>query len=155
MSHVAKCELEILDLETLREAVEYMGGEYLPNKTKWRWYPSGWQNDYSAKNAAYLNGITVDRYGKSDAGIIRFDGCGYDVGVYKVPGQPGKFCLVYDNFNQGSGLEKKCGKDLVDLRTRYGAVAATKQLKKQGFTVKEERNPATNRLRLVATRRKF
>jgi hypothetical protein len=152
ISHVAKVDLEIADLDVLAEAAIAMGGEYLPNETKWRWYGS-WQNDYAAKDAAYLNGIPATRYGTSDAGIIRLNGASWDIGVYKVPGQDGKFTLVYDNYGEGHGIEKACGKNLVGLKTRYGAVAATRQLKKQGFAVREE--TVNNRLRLVATKSKF
>ena len=151
MSHIAKVELQVMDLAALQEAAEKLGGEYLPNEKSWRWY-GRFMNDYSGQDAAYRHGIKPERYGTADAGIIRFAKATYDIGVYRVPGEDGKYCLVFDNWQNGQGLETICGKNLAGLKERYGATVSTKMLVAKGFKVREERDQQTKRLRLVATR---
>jgi hypothetical protein len=153
MSHIAKCELDVISLDDLAVACEAMGLTYEREATAWKsWYAD---NPNWKETERYQEVIGRERFGTSDAGVIRVPGANYDIGVYKLPGQPGKHCLIYDQFSDGGGIEKTCGAGLVALKERYGAVVATKQLKKRGFAVREERHPATNRLRLVATRSKF
>ena len=120
--------------------------------TKYRSFYSDHPNYNSGQ--VYQDVISRDRYGTADAGVIQVPGAEYDVGVYQVPGQPGKCCLIYDQFLDGGGIERHIGKGLVALKERYGATVASRQLKKQGFVVREER-AATGRLRLVATKRRF
>ena len=151
MSHVAAVELEVSSLADLETACKILGLTYLPNETDWRWFGK-WMADYSDQNAAYKNGIAANRYGKADAGIIQVPGAQYDVGVYKHPTKPGKFVLVYDNWNEGMGIERAIGKGLVKLKERYGATVAKRTLTKQGYRVIESTNKQTGRLVLRAVK---
>jgi len=127
-----------------------MGLEYDRDASRWRWYDS-WQDDYSRADAAYLNGIPVDRYGTSDAGVIRVSGASYDIGIYKHPSKPGVFVPVYDNWNNGMGLETACGPGLGKLKQQYATQVTKRQLSRQGFRVVQQQVPG-GKVRLVAVR---
>ena len=137
MSHVVKVELVITDLDALEKACSALGLTYDKTENTWRWYGT-WVNDYSKGDAAYVHGITPDRYGKADAGIVRVPGCGWDIGVYKVPGKENTWCLIYDFYAGGHGIEKALGKALPDLNKAYGAEVFKKQMKAKGLQVAKD-----------------
>ena len=132
MSHVVKVQLVITDLKVFEDACKEVGITFDPIAMTWRWYGS-WMNDYNGEDAAYTHGIKPERYGHADAGIVRVPGCGYDIGVYKVPNEEGKYCLIYDYYCGGHGIEKALGKALPDLNKAYGALMGQKILQKKGF----------------------
>ena len=78
MSHVADIDIKIRDLNAFAAAIKALGGEYLPNETKIRWY-GRFLNDWSSDRAA-VNRIDPKRFGKTDAGVARFPGSSYDLG---------------------------------------------------------------------------
>jgi hypothetical protein len=127
-----------------------MGFTFDREGTNWKWY-GRWVGDYNVKDAAYNQGIAVERYGTSDAGVIRVPGAAYEVGVYKSPNEPGKYRLVYDNFSAGKGLHDRCGPGLGLLKQRYAAERSKKEMKKAGWRVREQKQD-DGQLRLVCTR---
>lgn len=125
MSHVAKVELVVQNLDWLKAAWAELGGQVV-NQSAWRWY-GRWVNDYSATDAAYQHGIAPEKYGHADAGmILRHPDASYDIGVYKNPKGEG-YVLVYDNFCSGRGLEVVAGVGLTKLKTEYGVKAVQAQ----------------------------
>jgi len=150
LSHVALIDLTVDSLDTLAKACEAMGFTFDRQATKWAWY-GRWVNDYHADQAAYKQGIPVERYGTSDAGVIRVPGAQYEVGVYQAPGQPGRYRLVYDNFSEGKGLHAKCGPGLGLLKQRYAAERSKKVMRRAGWRVAEKKQD-DGQLRLVYTR---
>lgn len=150
MSHVCSIDLDITDLTAFAAAVQRMGGEYLPNETKWHWY-GRWVDDYSKTDAAYKHGIPPKRYGTCDAGVVRFPGCAYDIGIYKHPTKPGVFVPVFDFYKGGFGLVGKVGRDLQQLKAHYGCEVSKKKLRKRGYKVKQQEDKY-GRPMLVATR---
>ncbi len=136
MSHVAKVELEIKDLESLAKACSALGLEFVANQESFKWY-GRWVNDYSAADAAYRNGIDVKDYGKCQHAIrVAGNARAYEVGVVRAA--DGKWSLVYDNWQGGSGLEAVAGKGLGKLKQQYGAEVAKKVMVRKGFAVSEK-----------------
>lgn len=148
MSHVCSVAVEITDLDAFADACKELGGEYLPEENNWRWYGK-WLDDFAAKDAAYKNGIKPEVYGKADAGVAKFAGCDWDVGLYKHPTKAGVFVPVFDTYADGHGLTKLLGKRLETLKTEYAAAVARKTLRHQGWIVKRTVDEKTGRLRLV------
>jgi hypothetical protein len=138
VSHVADVDIKIKDLACFQKAVEALGGEYLPNEKNIRWY-GRFLNDWSSNRAA-VNRIDPKRFGKSDAGIARFPGCSYDVGLLK--NDDGSYTPYYDTYGQGHGLDKVLGgvdpvsgKTCVNLQNEYAAAVTTRMLARKGFRV--------------------
>lgn len=142
MSHVVKVELEVTDLQALEAGCKALGLTLDRANLNWNWY-GRWMNDYGAEDAAYVHGIKPDRYGKADTAVIRVPGAQYDIGVYKVPGQEGKYCLIYDYWNGGYGIENKLGKALPDLNKAYGAEVYKKWAKGKGLQVTKDSRTRT------------
>lgn len=132
MSHVADVDIRIKDIDCFRKAVEALGGEYLPDEKNIRWY-GRFLNDWSSDRAA-VNRIDPKRFGKSDAGIARFPGCSYDVGLLK--NEDGSFTPYYDTYGQGHGLTKVLGgEDCMNLKNEYAAATSIRMLARKGFRV--------------------
>jgi len=148
VSHVVGVELEISDLDAFAAAVEALGGEYLAGETRWRWYGC-WVRDYHKGDAAYKHGVEPSRYGVADAGVARFSGCDYDLGLYKHPTKEGVFLPVFDFFSGGKGLVKKLGRNLEHLKTEYGLQVSESTMRSQGYWVQRTTHPQTGRARLV------
>ena len=151
MSHVVSVELEITDLEAFAAACVVLGGEYVPHDTKWRWW-GRWLDDYHGTDAAYQNGIAPKRYGTANAGIVRFPGCMWDVGLYQQPSMPGAFVPVFYNYSGGHGLVGKLGADCEKLREEYGVQVALRVAARKGWKVQRTKHPQTGRARLVCSR---
>jgi len=133
VSHVADVDIKIRDLDCFAKAVVALGGEYLPNETEIRWY-GRFLNDWSSDRAA-VNRIDPKRFGKTDAGIARFPGCTYDVGLLK--NEDGSYTPYYDTYSGGHGLTKVLGGDsCLSLKNEYAAAVTTRMLARKGFRVK-------------------
>lgn len=132
MSHVADVDIKIRDLTAFASAVKALGGEYLPNEHDIRWY-GRFLDDWSSDRAA-RNRISPERFGKSDAGIARFPGCTYDVGLLK--NEDGSYTPYYDTYGQGHGLTKVLGgMDCTKLKDEYAAAVSMRVLARKGFRV--------------------
>ena len=132
MSHVADVDCRIKDLDAFKTAVEALGGEYLPDETNIRWY-GRFLDDWSS-DAAARNRIDPKRFGKSDAGIARFPGCTYDLGLLK--NEDGSYTPYYDSYGQGHGLMKVLGgMDCPKLKNEYAAAVAIRTMARKGFRV--------------------
>ena len=98
MSHVAKIELEINDLETLKAACKDLGFEFLCDQPTYRWYGQ-WVGDYPLPQ-----GFTQDDLGKCTH-AIRVPGATYEIGVVK---RGSKYLLLWDFYGAG-GLQQHLG----------------------------------------------
>lgn len=129
MSHVAKIEIEINDLECLKEAAAEIGLEFRTDQKNYRWY-GRWMADYNSDNAAYRQGIDPSEYGKCDHAIgIPKNKDAYEVGVCKSKTGNG-YSLVWDFWQGGYGLENVAGKDCHKLLQKYSEKVAVKALSK-------------------------
>lgn len=132
MSHVADVNIKVKDLSCFKTAVEALGGEYLADATKIRWY-GRFLNDWNSERAA-VNRIDAKRFGTSDAGIARFPGCNYDVGLLK--NEDGSYTPYYDTYGSGHGLTKVLGGEACTrLKDEYAAAVTTRMLARKGFRV--------------------
>jgi hypothetical protein len=145
MSHVALVDIEIKSIDDLKAACKRLGFEFHENKTTYKWW-GRWYNDYHAEDAAYLNGVKPEDYGKC-LHAIHVPGCQYEVGVIARPdGKPG-FSLIWDFMD--TQLQTALGGQTADkLRQNYATAAAISAARKQGFRVSEQKQ-ANGAVKLV------
>lgn len=129
MSHVAKIEIEIKDLQALRAAAARLGGELLEGKKNYAWYGRH-VGDYPLPD-----GFAADDLGKCEH-AIRIPGASYEIGVVRRrDGRPG-YTLLWDFYSPG-GLEQKLGKNGQKLVQAYGVEAAKIAARRAGYMVSE------------------
>lgn len=141
MSHVAKIELEINDLDTLKAVCERLCIEFVPDQKHYRWYGEH-VGDY-----ALPEGFTVDDLGRCDH-AIRVPGASYEVGVVR---RGGKYVLLWDFYSTG-GLERKLGKGAGQLKQAYAVERVRREARLKGYQVREQRNEHGIRLTLAGKR---
>ena len=109
-----------------------LGGEYLPQETSIRWY-GRFLDDWNSQEAA-VNRIDSTRFGTTDAGIVRFPGCAYDMGLLK--NEDGSYTPYFDSWGEGQKLAKKLGgMACTKLKDEYAAAVSTRLLARKGFRV--------------------
>lgn len=130
--------MKVKDLNAFKAAVEALGGEYLPNETKIRWYGkflSDWSAEQREGGLAAVNRFDAKRFGTTDAGIARFPGCTYDVGLLK--NEDGSYTPYFDSWSGGHGLTAKLGGIACPkLKDEYAVAVTTRMLARQGVRVK-------------------
>jgi len=135
MSHIAKIELDINDLETLRTACERLGLEFIENQTRYKWYGS-WVGD-----TPLPEGITIEDLGKCDH-AIRVPGAQYEIGIVR---KDQKYMLLWDFWHYG-GLEQKIGKNARRLKQAYAVERVRKEAKLKGHRICEQKTSQGIRL---------
>jgi len=128
MSHVAKIDIEIKDLDTLKAACERLGLQFMQGQLAYSWYGSH-QGDYPLPE-----GFTVEDLGRCDH-AIRVQGAKYEVGVVK---RGGKFTLLWDFWRSG-GLEGALGKGACRLKQAYAVERVRKEARLKGYRFREQR----------------
>ena len=128
MSHISRIELEITDLETLRQACERLGLEFIENQTTYKWYGT-WVGD-----TPMPEGMTASDLGKCDH-AIRVPGAQYEIGIVK---RDRKYTLLWDFWHQG-GLEQKLGKNAGRLKQAYAVERVRKEAKLKGHRICEQK----------------
>jgi hypothetical protein len=129
MSHVAKIEVEIKDLEALAAAAKRLGGELVKQST-YTWY------GHSVGDYPLPEGFTAADLGRCEH-AIRFPGAKYEVGVVKRrDGRPG-YTLLWDFWQGGYGLTAAIGDKGQRISQAYGVEAATRAARRQGNSVTE------------------
>ena len=98
MSHVARIELEINDLDSLKAACKSLGLEFVPDQKTFEWYGR------QVGNYPLPDGFTLEDMGRCDH-AIRVPGAQYEIGVVK---RRGKYTLLWDFWEDG-GLETVLG----------------------------------------------
>lgn len=127
MSHVAKVELDIKNLDDLEAAATAVGLELVRDVTQYHWYGT----NRGGRNAG---GQLVDA---SCAHVLRVPNTGqehYEVGVVQRADGRG-FELVYDNWGPGARLDQLAGPGLVNLRREYAALTSARALRTAGWSV--------------------
>jgi len=140
MSHVARIQLEIKDLCTLKQACTRLGLEFLEGRRTYRWY-GRYMEDYPLPE-----GFCFDDLGKCDH-AISVTGAAYEVGVVK---RSGGYLLLWDFWEEG-GLEKILGKNAGRLKQAYAVTRTMVEAKRKGYQVREQRTQKG--IRLTLTRR--
>lgn len=129
MSHVAKIEIEIKDLDALDAACQRLGFTLLRGQTAYAWW------GHSVGDYPLPEGFAASDLGHC-AHAIRVPGATYEVGVVaRRDGRPG-FTLLWD-FYQSGGLERILGPGAHKLVQAYGVEAAKRAARRQGYHVTE------------------
>ena len=127
MSHVAKIELEIKDLDTLQAASERLGLEFVRNQKTYAWYGAS-VGDYPLPD-----GITVEDLGKCDH-AIRVPGAAYEIGIVR---KNNKYILLWDFYSQG-GLEQALGRNAGKLKQAYAIERVYQEARRKGYHIIEQ-----------------
>ena len=139
MSHVAKIEMEIRDLDTLKAACEQLGFQFMTGQRSYRWYGES-VGDYPIPE-----GFTAADMGKCDH-AIRVQGASYEVGVVQ---RNGKYLLLWDFYRDG-GLERVLGKGACRLKQAYSVERVRREAKLKGYHVQERKTEQG--IRMVLTK---
>lgn len=146
MSHVATVDVQIMDLDALSEACQALGLELVRGQTTYRWFGRH-VGDYPVPQG----------FQKSDLGqcshAIRIPGNpgAYEIGVVeRRDGQVG-YCLMWDFWNGGKGLQAVVGADCKKLRQEYTKAVTVKALRRQGFRFQTKTEPDGS-IKIIAQR---
>ena len=150
MSHVAKVDVEITNLDDLAAACKRIGLELVRGQQTYEWYGE------SVGDAPLPEGFTEEDLGRCDHAIRIPEGHPihenyarpYEIGVCKrKDGRPG-FDLLWDYFGGGFGLSEFLGTKLIPrvgydgqmpkLKQAYAICAAQRVAAQRGFRVQEQ-----------------
>jgi len=126
MSHISRIELDIKDLQSLKEACKRLGFEFRKNQQSYLWY-GRWVGD-----SPLPEGITEEQLGKCDH-AIKVPGAQYEVGVVRK-GQ--SFILLYDEWVKG-GLKTKLGVNAGLLKQAYTIETLRKEARQKNYRFHE------------------
>ena len=138
MSHVAKIELEIQDLETLKQACQRLNLEFVENQETYRWY-----GKYMG-DSPLPEGFTPEDLGKCHH-AIRVEGASYEIGVLH---RQGKYQLLWDSWQSG-GLERVLGPGAGRLKQAYAIERVAKEARLKGYRLTEKQMNKTVQLVLT------
>ena len=141
MSHIAKIELEINDLESLKTACKKLGFDFMENQKTYLWYGT-WMGD-----TPLPEGINVEDLGKCTH-AIQVPAAAYEVGVVK---KGSKYNLMWDYWI-GGGLEKHIGKNACKLKQAYTLEQIRKGARLKGYLIHETKTKNGIRVALTQTR---
>lgn len=129
MSHIAKIEIEIKDLEALKAACARIGCTYVEGQRTYKWY------GVSIGDYPLPSGYTAHDLGHCDH-AIRVPGAAYEIGVVRRrDGKPG-YHLLWDFWAEG-GLQQQLGTNGGRLIQAYGIEATRRIARGQGYHVTE------------------
>lgn len=129
MSHIAKIEIEVRDLDTLEAACKRIGCALARGQTSYAWFGRS-MSDYPLPE-----GFSVTDLGKCEH-AVRVPGASYEIGVVtRRDGREG-YTMLWDSWGSG-GLERVLGKNAGRLVQAYGVEAATRAARRAGHHVTE------------------
>lgn len=141
MSHIAKIELEINDLESLKTACKALGFNFIENQTTYRWY-GRWVGD-----TPLPEGVSIEELGKCTH-AIHVPAAVFEVGVVQ---KGTKYSLMWDYWI-GGGLEKYIGKNACKLKQAYTLERIRKSARQKGYLIHETRTQTGIRVALTQSR---
>lgn len=148
MSHVAKIDIQIRDLEALKKAAAVLGLEFRENQTTYRWYGRS-VGDYPLPE-----GFTTEDLGKCEHAIGVPGAAGaYEIGIVRNKNGAAGYSMLWDFYQNGYGLVNAiyqgAGRGNEQARTpdgaigiikqRYAAEAAKIAARRQGFMATEKK----------------
>lgn len=132
MSHVAKIQIELRDLEALAAACPRVGAEFVEGQTTYAWWGR------SAGDYPLPEGFAAEDLGKCEH-AISVPGAKYEIGVCRRrDGKPG-YTLLWDSW-RGGGLEQRLGPNAQRLVQAYGVETAKRAARRAGYSVTETTN---------------
>ena len=141
MSHIAKIELEINDLESLKTACKALGFDFMENQTTYRWY-GRWVGD-----TPLPENVNVEDLGKCTH-AIHVPAAAYEVGIVQ---KGSKYNLLWDYWI-GGGLEKHIGKNACKLKQAYTLEQIRKGARLKGYLIHETKTQNGVRVALTQSR---
>ncbi len=147
MSHVAKIDLVVKDLEALKAAVKELGLHFKENQKTYGWWGT------SVGGYPLPKGITKDDLGKCDHAIA-VNGTTWEIGVFKLRDGSG-FALLYDFFgSQGQPIANAIGgNDGKRLKDVYCTHKVMMEARRRGQSVQRtNERDGTIRLRITGMR---
>lgn len=132
MSHIAEVEVQILDLDCLDAACKRLGNvELVRNQQSYKWW--GYSVDEPPE------GFTKEDLGKCDHAIrVKGNADAYEVGIVRSR-QGAGYVLHWDFFAGGYGLQDAVGDNCKKLKQAYAIEVAKKAARRQGLTVREQK----------------
>ena len=150
MSHVTSINDIVIkeeDLKVLPAVCEELGLTLNQGQSSYKWY-GRWVNDYSAQDAAHLNGITPDMYGKCEHALsVPNNPTAYEVGVTKIA--DGTYRFAFDFWSGGHGLCKHIGAKGEKLYQTFNKHKALANAQKAGLKVKNIENSSTGKIKIT------
>ena len=137
MSHIAKIELEIKDLEALKEACHRLGFQLKMNQKQYTWYGK-W-----ISQEPLPEGIIENELGRCDH-AIHIPSAVFEIGVVR---KNDKYILLWDSWI-GGGLQKHIGKDAGILKQAYALESVKRAAKLKGYRMIEKKMNKKIRLSL-------
>jgi len=137
LSHIAKIELEIRDLQSLKDACKKLGFHFMENQKHYRWYGK-WVG-----NQPLPDGISEDDLGKCNH-AIHIPAAVFEIGIVK---KDNSYQLLWDSWI-GGGLQKAIGKDAGVLKQTYAIESVKRAARKKGYRLIEKRMKKGVRLSL-------
>jgi len=123
MSHLSKIEIQINDMQALKQACRVMGLEFAENHRQFKWY----------------NGFSPCEH------VIRVPGASYELGVIRN-GQ--NYELQCDFWSVG-GLQRVLGENGNLIKKHYSLERVKNEAKKKRYRIQEQ--PIQNGARLILT----
>lgn len=139
MSHVAKIELQIKDLESLQAACEQLRLQFMAGQHSFAWY------GHHVGDYPLPEGFSAADMGKCDH-AIRVPGASYEIGVVY---RNGHYHLLWDFYSQG-GLERVLGKGACRLKQAYSVERVRREARLKGYHIQERKTELG--IRLVLTK---
>ena len=115
MSHLAKIELEINDLDALKAACMRIGLDFRPDQRTFEWYGGRRECHH----------------------VIKVPAASYEIGVFRND-ENGSYHLLWDSYHAG-GLEQKLGKNAGKLKQAYGIERVRAEARRKGYHVSEQK----------------
>jgi hypothetical protein len=130
MSHVAKIEVEIKDLEALRSAAASLGLELVDRQTTYRWYGR------RVGDTKLPDGFTAAELGTCEHALrVVGEPSAYEIGIVARRDGGAGYTLLWDSWNGGYGLVEKVGAGAALLKQAYGVAVATRVALRAGYRV--------------------
>ena len=117
MSHIARIDLIVKDLDALDRACKKIGATLVRDAKQYIWY--------------------AGQKKRCDA-AIRIPGCSYEVGVIKGGDVNNPSYSLEADFWSSGGLTQKIGRDAGLLKQHYGVELARKHYESQGYMLQVE-----------------
>jgi hypothetical protein len=146
MSHVTTVDVEIRDLEAVKDICKELGLEFKENQRSYRWYGTH-VGDYPLPE-----GFTKSDLGRCDhaIGVKGASSKSYEIGLVK---RGEVYIPLFDFWQGGFGLEERIGpgaKKFTDAYTRAVSIKTAKAFaKSKGFSYTEKLDPETQETILV------
>ena len=134
MSHVAKIELEVKDLQALRDAAERLGLEFREGQKTYRWWGR------TAGEYPLPAGFTAADLGKCDHALrVPGKADAFEVGIAF---RGGRYHLLWDFYGtRGAPMQKAIGPNGGKLRQAYAIAEAKIATRKKGYACVERNLP--------------